>query len=79
MIKAIFDFIWEQVPWWLKWPVVITSIPTLFIMSYLSWHSENIHATIRPYEEKRDIQVKNMDDRLLSMDKKLDILIMRIK
>jgi hypothetical protein len=77
LIKELFFFIWGQVPWWLKWPMVILLTPTALIMSFLSWHSSTIHATIRPYEERRDIVIKSMDDKLNSMDRKLDILIQR--
>lgn len=77
LFKELFDFIWDRVPWWLKWPVVIVLTPTALVLSFISWHTTSIHATIRPYEEKRDIQFIGIDKRLESMDKKLDILIQR--
>jgi hypothetical protein len=79
IVKELFDFVWEKIPWWLKWPVVIVFTPTALVLSFISWHSMSIHATIRPYEEKRDIQIKSIDQRLGSMDKKLDILIERVQ
>lgn len=73
MIKTI----WEFIPWYIKWPAFILLTPTYMMLSYITWHTASIHATIRPYEEKRDVQIKNIDDRLHSMDRKLDILIER--
>jgi hypothetical protein len=77
MIKELFSFIWENSPWWLKYPMLILGTPTALTLAFLSWHNSSIHAAIRPYEEKRDIEINAMDKRLQSMDSKLDILIMR--
>jgi hypothetical protein len=63
MIQQGLDWIWEKIPWFIKWPMVILVGPTLAIMSFLSWHTNSIHATIRPYEERRDAQISSMSEK----------------
>jgi hypothetical protein len=83
MIKAAAEFIWEKTPWWVKWPAIVIVGPNLtvnffvFFVYVAPWVNQNIHATVRTYEDKRDAQHMYLEKRLESMDQKLNILIQR--
>lgn len=73
------DWVWKNIPWYVKWPLTVLLLPTILTLYFISWHTKSIHAAIVPYEARRDVQIKAMDKQLDSMDKKLDILILRTK
>ena len=63
MIHQALDWVWDKVPWFIKWPVIVLVGPTVFASMFVSWHSSSIHATIRPYEEARDNQIKAIEEK----------------
>lgn len=84
-MKALFDFVWEKVPWWIKGYFVLVMGPNIvliigvFFLALEPWVIKKTHAIIRPYKEVRDIEIKHMNGKLDSMDRKLDILILRTR
>lgn len=63
MIENLFNLVWDKVPWWLKWPVVILSIPVLFTLWFVSWHNNSIQASLIPVKEMHVLQMSEMEKR----------------
>lgn len=85
-MKIVFDLIWDKVPWWAKWPIVIAGLPTALVLSYLSWHSNDIKANTdqrfgiieqeqRHYKEAAKMRDDYSREQFRAINRKLDILI----
>jgi hypothetical protein len=68
-IKVAIAWLWENTPFYIKGLFAFIVVPNMLINGIivliwgLPWHSQTIHATIRPYEEKRDAQIMEMQRR----------------
>lgn len=65
----MFKFIWEnftKLPSWVKWYLALIVGPNLIVFSILfyfiviPWYRSDLHATITPMREMRDMQIKNI-------------------
>lgn len=57
---------WKKTPWYVKGIFAFIVIPNfifnvfVFFFWFLPWQTEKIHATIIPYQEKRDTQIERI-------------------
>lgn len=72
--KEVATWLWEKTPWYVKGLFAFIVVPNMLINGIivliwgLPWHSQSIHSAIRPYEERRDAQIKNLQERQLLVD-----------
>jgi hypothetical protein len=72
--KEAAAWLWDKTPWYVKGLFAFIVVPNMIINGIivliwgLPWHSQTIHATIRPYEEKRDAQIIAIQQRQLLID-----------
>lgn len=63
MLNTIATYVWSRIPWWIKVPLVVWVFPLAVIITLIfflwvqPWYRSEIHATIAPYEERRDAQI----------------------
>lgn len=59
----ILKSLWSKFPWWMKGYFILVTAPTLIILAiifyflFIPWQAKSIHATIIPYEQKRDVEI----------------------
>lgn len=84
-MKALVLYFWERTPWYVKGLVAFIVVPNMIINGIivliwgLPWHSQTIHATIRPYEDKRDEQIIRIQERQLLIDGHISASVSRIE
>ncbi len=65
-MKEIITWTISKCPWWLKFYLIVVVLPNLIVVGiffyflFMPWHYSSIHATIIPYEEKRDIEISTI-------------------
>jgi hypothetical protein len=83
--KEVATWLWDKTPWYVKGLFAFIVVPNMLINGIivliwgLPWHSQTIHATIRPYEEKRDAQILNLQARQNLIDQHIGESIGRIE
>lgn len=75
----------KKIPWYLQAVLGVIVVPNLIINGIivffwgLPWQAQNIHATIHPYEERRDTQIAGIQERQLLIDQVTSDSIKRIE
>lgn len=74
----MFQSFWE-LPWWVKAPLLLIMIGYLGPKWVNDWFDAKWEAKALPGVMIRDEQYRSLDNRLTSMDNKIDVLILRTK
>ena len=74
----MFEAFWK-LPWWMKVPIFLVMLGYLGPKWINSWYDDRWEALAAPVMEIRDQKYNSLNERITSMDNKLDILILRIK
>lgn len=84
-LKEIAAWLWDKTPWYVKGLFAFIVVPNMVINAIIflfwvqPWHNQTIHATIRPYEDKRDAQLISIQERQLIIDRHFGESVERIE